>query len=333
MSHPHRSPRWAGITLGFIAVLGLASCGGDDGGSDDGASTTETIASKEAGAVTADTADEAGSSAGGTAGADSEPEPIELTVGKTGWYDGFAVTVDRVQAVSSFGTEVTVELTYQNLGGETAYAPEARVVLDGEALDTFPEVPEVPGEAKTSGTIVFGLNEEDLDEAGLVEALGTAQLVFGEARDNQTKLPLIPSGTVESTEPKELSVTGTLTHGDLIVKVLGGTLAPSYEEGEKGKAQLDLRFEVSCSATCPGSGFAIDRSMFSVKGADGTSAVADDRSRWCCDAIYPGDIADDADHVVSFVVASPGTGAWTLTFNEPNLTTSGTAPVPLSFTI
>lgn len=331
MSHPYRSPRWAGITLGFIAVLGLASCGGDDGGARDDSSPSETIASKEAGAATAGSGDRAGSGSDSTE--EAEAKPIELAIGKTGWYGGFAVTVERVEAVSSFGTEVTVELTYENLGGETAYAPEARVVLDGEALDTFPDTPEVPGEGKANGTIVFGMTDEDLDEAGLIKALGAAQLVFGEARDNQTKLPLIPAGAVDSIEPKELSVTGTLTHGALIVKVLGGTLAPSYEAGEKGKAQLDLRFEVTCSATCPGSGFAIDRSMFSVKGADGTSAVADDRSRWCCDAIYPGDVADDADHVVSFVVALPGTGAWTLTFNEPNLTTSGVAPVPLSFTI
>jgi hypothetical protein len=116
------------------------------------------------------------------------------------------------------------------------------------------------------------------------------------------------------------------------VEVLSGTLAPSYQSGGKGKAALDLRIKLSCSATCPGSGNSVDRGMFSVAGPSGQSVVASDQSDYCCDAIYPNDISDDPRNILRFLVPLPGTGSYTLTMNSPSIVAAGSAPATLTFT-
>lgn len=321
-------------TMGVAALVGLAACGG---GSDDAEETAESIvarAAKTAQSASDSAADDTvdGSARSGSATTDVA-EPIKVQLGKTGWHDGFAVTVEGLTAEPGFvGASLTIDVTYQNLGDETAQPSQGVVEVDGESLSAFWDTPQVPGLGKAKGTIQADVEGEIASQADLEKVLGSAAVVFGEARDNQTRIPLDKAGKVDSVEPKKLTVTGTLTHGQLVVDVLDGTLQPSYESGEKGKAELSLHIKISCTPDCQASGYNVDRSMFSVKGPDGTSAVADSRSRYCCDAIYPGDVSDNADNVLTFVVPSPGTGAYTLTFENPSASSTGIAAPTLAIT-
>jgi hypothetical protein len=328
--------RLVAAAIGVIAIVGLAGCGGDDGNEGDATGASGALASKEAGdTAAAERSGSSGPDAGSsTASTVEESEAVELTIGKTGWYREFAVTVDTATVQGGgFGSDVTLEVTYENLTEQTARPADAKVIIDGESISPFPDTPEVPGKGKAKGSIGFTLEQADLDEAAAADALEAVELVYGEASDNQTTIPLGSSAKVESVEPKTLAVTGQLTLAELIVDVLSGSVAPSYESGEKGKTELNLKIKISCSANCPNSGYAVDRSMFSVTGPGGLSAVADGRSGWCCDAIYPGDVSDSADNYVTFVVASPGTGSYTLTFTDPDLVAAGATPGTLAFTV
>ena len=322
--------------LGVIALLSLASCGGDDAGPA-AEKTSESVDSRSSATTRAETSSDASTaSSPRSSAATTQAEPITVTLGKTGWYGGFAVTLDELTAEPGpFGTSATINATYQNLADEAQVPPQGAVVLDGASLPTQWDSPNIPGAGKAKGTIAFDIEADDdkpVDEAALTALLAKATLTYGEAADNQTKLPLAANGKVESTEPKELTSAGTLTQGQLIVDVLDGHLQPSYASGEKGKAELSLHIKISCAADCPASGFNVDASMFSVKGPDGTSVVADSRSEYCCDTIYPGDVSDNAKNIVTFVVPVPGTGPYTLTFNNPTLTSGGIAAATFAFT-
>ena len=69
-----------------------------------------------------------------------------------------------------------------------------------------------------------------------------------------------------------------------------------------------------------------------MTGPDGTSVLADSRSDYCCDALYPEAVSDSERNIITFVVSSPGTGAYTLTYKNPSLTEAGTAPATLALT-
>lgn len=334
-----RSTRAMAVAVGVVAMLGLAACGSSSSKGAAAEKTSESVKSSESSDSTG--AKSSGSSkSGGSSGTTAKPAPIEYTLGKTGWYDGFAVTLDKMTAqAGDFHTELVIDATLENLGDEPSRLVEGDIVVDGESLLAQWDTPNIPGKGKAKGTITVelentvGKTDAPLDKAAIDKKLATANVVFGNAADNQTKIPLSAAGKVESLQPKDLTVTGKLTQGQLIIEVLSGHLQPSYESGEKGKAELDLRFKISCAADCQSSGYNTDASQFSVKGPDGTSVVADSRSAYCCDAIYPGTVSDNAknNHLV-FVVPTPGTGAYTLTYNNSSLTSNGTPPATLAFT-
>ena len=110
---------------------------------------------------------------------------------------------------------------------------------------------------------------------------------------------------VDSVEPKVLTAAGTLTQGQINVEVVSGTLAPSYESGEKGDALLNLRIKLTCAAGCQAQGYNTGVEEFSITGPDGTSVLADSRSDYCCDALYPETVSDSERNVLTFVVAAP----------------------------
>ncbi len=315
--------RRVGVVLcGLVVLAGLGACGGDDGGGE-AASTTLSLDSGEGPSNRADT--ESDTDRG-------EPQPIEVELGKTGWWDGTALTIDSLVAAPAFGgIEVTITATFENLTDESMGLGQGTIVANGEEIGGFWDIPTVPGKGQAEGSITFALETDTdiVDAVALDKALATAALVFGSSADNQTKIPLNTAGKVESVQPKTLAKLGTLTYGTVIVDVLSGTLGPSYESGAKGKAALDLRIKVSCSATCPNSGNSVDRGMFSISGPSGQSVVASDQSDYCCDAIYPGDVSDDPRNILRFLVPLPGTGSYTLTMNNP---ATGNPPGTLTFT-
>jgi hypothetical protein len=319
--------------IGLAMALTLAACGGDDGGGDSSGTTLSKAATQAGG-------DGGGTSTTAAGGTDrstaSTAAPENRKIGRTGWYDGFAITVDDVDAEAGFGDSLglTVNFTYQNLGIEQANPPEASIEADGAALDGTFDTPAIPGGGKAKGSVDFSVTgQRGKGVPTLDDALNTVSLVYGDANDNQTKIPLGAAGKVESVEPKKLSTAGKLTQGQINVEVTGGTLAPSYESGEKGKALLDLRIKLTCAADCQASGYNTDRSQFSITTPDGQSIIADNRSGYCCDALYPGTVSDDERNILTFVVKMPGTGAYKLTYNHQGLTSAGTPAATFDFTV
>jgi hypothetical protein len=311
--------------IGLAMALTLAACGGDDGG-DESSATTVTKAATQAGSNDGSTTVAGKTDAGGSS---TTAPPANRKVGKPGWYDGFAITVADVDAEAGFGdrVELTVNFNYQNLRTEQANPPEASVEVDGEVIDGLFDTPGIPGAGKAKGSVSFSVGADRGKAAPTFDqAMDKVTLVYGDAGDNQTKIPLAASGKVESIEPKKLTTSGKLVQGQINVEVTGGSLEPSYKSGEKGKALLDLRVKLSCAADCQASGYNADRSQFSITAPDGTSVVADDRSEYCCDALYPGTVSDDERNILTFVVKLPGTGNYKLTYNNQSLSSAGTAP-------
>jgi hypothetical protein len=164
------------------------------------------------------------------------------------------------------------------------------------------------------------------------QAIEKVSLVYGDVADNQTSIPLTKAGQVVSAEPKVLPAAGTLSQGTITIDVVSGSLVPSYESGERGKALLNLRVKLTCAAGCQAQGYNTGVEEFSITGPDGTSVIADSRSEYCCDALYPDTVSDSERNIITFVVPSPGSGAYTLTYKNPSLSTAGTAPGTLAIT-
>ncbi len=248
-------------------------------------------------------------------------------IGKTGWWDGFAITADT--ATLTPDGLLTVDLTYQNLTDQNSTPSSSGYLqVDGAVVSASFDFPTVPGEGTATGKL-----EATLSEGGDPEKLlDSAMLVYGEASDNQTKIPLNASGDVASTEPKTLDVSGELVQDQVIIEVVSGTLTPSYQSGEKDKMALALKVKLSCGPDCSKYGYNTNVNEFSIKTPDGNSVVADSRSPYCCDALYPHDVSDNPDNIVVFMVPAPGSGKYTLTYNNLKLTESGSAPPTLDFT-
>jgi hypothetical protein len=264
------------------------------------------------------------------------PAPVTRKIGKTGWYDGFAITVDEITASQGFddGVDMKVTFSYHNLGTVDATPVEPGIQVAGQVVAGIFDTPGIPGAGTATGTAIFGVQPpaDDNTRLSFDDAIDRVTFVYGGAADNHTSIPLAVAAQVDSLEPLDVAPAGQTTQGEIVIEVVGGTLAPSYEPGEKGKSLLNLRVKVSCAAGCSPYGYNTGREEFSVTGPDGKSVTADSRSEYCCDAIYPDVVSDDARNILTFAVPSPGTGAYTLTYDNPSLSSAGSAPATLVVT-
>ncbi|MEP6560178.1 MAG: hypothetical protein ABJD68_03770, partial [Nakamurella sp.] len=138
---------------GLALITTLAACGGGVQGSAQAAANSiqAAISANPPSASTVETADTTESTGSSdTTDADvstaAGAAPITRTIGKTGWYDGFAITVDDVTAEQSDGdgVDVTVNFSYQNLLTEADSPPHADVQIDGESQQAFFDAPSIP---------------------------------------------------------------------------------------------------------------------------------------------------------------------------------------------
>ncbi len=312
----------AGSKRGFwlvpllVGALLIAGCGDDK-------EPAAAVQSKEA------PADETTTSAKGDAS-----EPIERTLDKTGWWGGFAITIDTAQIEGDDfgGITVTLATTYENLGDETAQPPtQVSLVYEGESVSLTSDAPSIPGKGTAEGEMTASIHvpevEDGEDPVPLEDILDGSVVTWGESNDNQTLIPLSEDGEVESVQPAEFPVTGQLVQSEIIIDLLAGHVAPSYQSGEKGKAILTIDFKLSCAATCIASGYNVSRDEFSVTTPDGQSVVADQSvSSYCCTALYPGTVVEPPETVVGFKVPMPTAGNYVLTY--ANVSQAQGAPAP-----
>ncbi len=312
----HRLRRFAAaLSCAALAALALTSCGND--------STTSSGS-----ATSAPTAGQ-----GSQSTATQAPKPLVRTIGKTGWWDGFAITVDKatVTPSSGGGGSLTLDLTYKNLTDQNL-SPSVNGFLQvgDEVVATEFDDPTVPGKGTATSQATATLTSESTDLATLLDSV---VLTYGKVSDNQTKIPLSTSGKVDSIAPKSVTVPGRLVQDQIVIDVVSGNIEPSYESGEKDEMTLDLKIKISCGPNCSQYGYNTGQDEFSVTSPDGTSVVADSRSPYCCDALYPGDVSDNEKNVLVFLVPAPGTGNYTVKYENKKLTEAGSPPATLTFTV
>ncbi len=306
-------------SVGAVALIGLAptfltACNDKDSGSPVPASAPGTVAGKP--------------QTGGQTGAPSGQSTVR-TVGKTGWFEGFAITVDKATVVpDQSGGRLVLDLTYKNLTTENKTLSTNAYLQIGGQIDQAAsfDSPTVPGQGSAAGKITTSVQPgTDADHL-----LDTVIVVFGQTSDNQTKIPLQTDAQVESVQPKTLAVTGTLVQDQTTIQVTGGTLRPSYTKNEHGKYELALHVKIIGGAGIPAGGANIFNEYFAVKTPDGQSLVADDRTP-INELLEKGQTIDNPKDVATFLVAAPGTGNYVLTYNAKK--EADPAAPTLSFTV
>jgi hypothetical protein len=263
-------------------------------------------------------------------GSDSGQSTVR-TVGKTGWYDGFDITVDKATVVPDEygGAKVRIDITYKNttLDDHTLSITPSLLVgreVDGGAIF---DSPAVPGNGSATGTATDVVASAK-DAEHLID---TMTIVYGEAADNQTKIPLAAAGKVDSVQPRTLPISGTLVQDQTTIRITGGRISPSYTENENGKSDLALRIALVGGAGIPAGGTNIYYDYFTVRTPDGRTVAADIRGP-INELLNANETIDNPKNYIVFVVPSPGTGPYTLTYNAQSEEGAAGAPT-LSFTV
>ena len=146
---------------GLALITTLAACGGGVDGSAQAAANNiqdaiKAAQSSEGSRVAADSATDT-TAPDTDVSTSAAPTPVTRQIGKTGWYDGFAITVADATAEQGFGdgVDVTVNLSYQNLGTEDDTPPDADIEIDGQSQEGLFDNPGIPGGGKAKGTVVL----------------------------------------------------------------------------------------------------------------------------------------------------------------------------------
>ncbi len=256
--------------------------------------------------------------------------PVTRVIGKTGWFEGFEITVDRATVAPGqyVGATLVVDITYKNTAAENkALSTNAYLQLGGQ-VDTGASFdnPTVPGKGSATGKITTALRADQNPE----QVLDSAIVVYGQATDNQTKIPLAAAGKVDSVQPRALAVSGKLVADQTTIEITGGTLTPSYTKNERGKYELALHVRIVGGAGIPDGGANIFDDYFSVKSPDGQSMVADNRSP-INELLEKNQTIDNPKNNAVFLVAAPGTGNYVLTYDNRN--GDGTPAPTFAFTV
>ncbi|GAB2563114.1 hypothetical protein GCM10027167_82760 [Nocardia heshunensis] len=225
-------------------------------------------------------------------------------IGKTGWADGFAITVDQASATPDSGAvRIDLKLTYKNLVA-VSHTPTdtAYLIVNGAKVSVQFKSPEVAGSETATGTATASI--DTLDSALTPnQVLDSVTLVYGNADDNQTRIPFKAGVAVTSLEPRGITV-GQIFGDAPSFELSNSYLWPSYASGEKGKFELWVEFNVRCANNF-GDAY-LDRGSFSVTQPGGKTVSADHRSPFCCQAL--GGIDSSRDNWLVFVIDSPAKG-------------------------
>ncbi|MFC9997275.1 hypothetical protein [Nocardia sp. NPDC127526] len=304
----------AAVLIAASAVL-MTACG--DGGQQTGTTTTSAIAAPLG----------TGRPSGTETGSDAQA--TVRVVAKTGWYEGFEITVEKATVVPDEfgGGAVRIDITYKNTTTDDktlSIVPNLQVGKEIDAGAGF-DNPLVPGKGSATGGVTTTVSKL----GDVQHLLDTMTVVYGQAADNQTKIPLRAGAQVESVAPKTLTVSGTLVQDQTTIKITGGTLAPSYAENENGKMDLALKITLIGGSGIPDGGLNVYYDYFTVRTPDGQNVPADIRGP-INELLNRNETIDNAKNYVVFVVPAPAVGAYTVTYDADK--GAGAAPA-FSFTV
>ena len=154
-------------------------------------------------------------------------------------YGAFAITL----GTATFnGEKLSIDALFENLApNDFQFDPShLAVVSAGNSYGWSGDpVPNVAGNAKASGTLVFSIfGPFDLENA---------MLVAGRGEQNQAVVPLAGHGTARLLEPRAEPITGEATAGTLTVKIVDGLVAAGNflynAQATKDKVVVHLELE------------------------------------------------------------------------------------------
>ncbi|MFF2556577.1 hypothetical protein ACFVUS_36605 [Nocardia sp. NPDC058058] len=266
---------------------------------------------------------------GNPGGSTSNGQATVRTVGKTGWYEGFDITVDKATVVPDEfgGAKIRIDITYKNTTTDNKTLSIVPTLQVGNEIDAGAgfDNPAVPGKGSATGNVTTTVKK--LSDAQ--HLLDTLKVIYGTAAENQTIIPIAADGKVQSIQPRDLSVSGTLVQDQTTIQITGGTLSPSYTKGENGKMDLALHVKIIGGSGISDGGANIFYEYFSVKTPDGQNVPADIRGP-INELLERNQTIDNAKNFAIFVVPSPGTGTYVVTYDAKK--GEGTAPT-FSFTV
>lgn len=248
------------------------------------------------------------------------PKLLERTIGKMVWWQGFEISVDKLKAEPQVGSGVklTIDVAWKNLGAQPATPPLPALDNNGEALSPTSDVGQASGQASVNGTLTTYIPAESptarIDPAKVTDAL---KLVWGQAGDNQSIVPLDESTDPTTFEPQEVAgLTGKISTPTVVIDVSEGTYGWSYQSGQKGKFVLKARIKISCGTPCPPEGTAMGLTdlTLTVPGESTPLSANDENSDFCCEAVYPGTVSDDPSNTIAFVLDKEPSGSYKLTY-------------------
>lgn len=302
-----------------------------------GPATTASSASSATAAASSGTA-----AASPSATSSSEVTTADRVINKTGWYDGFAITVEKVTATeqdsssspstSSSGSltetatitgpsiKLDIDLTYQDMvnashvpgqdkNGDPDPDRTGYLEVNGAVVKLTFDSPEVAPGAKAPGSATASI-KVPRNMTSLDSVLDSVTLVYGQTDANQTKIPFAKGAAVSSLEPRGIPV-GQIFGTSPSIELKNAYLWPSYQKGEKDRYELWVEISAQCTpggSFCQDGGF-IARGSLSLTSPTGKTVVADARSDWDDELLRLG---DNVDKWAVFVIDAPAKGDYTL---------------------
>jgi hypothetical protein len=240
--------------------------------------------------------------------------PVERTLNKTGWADGFAITADRVTATPQDGSvELAIALSYENMVAATHTPTDnAHLEVDGTAVDLAFDSPNVAGKLKGKGTATATVPSSTAG-ADTAKLLDNTVLVYGGADDNQMRIPFAAGADVDSIQPRGITVGQVFTDDKASVELSQAYLWPSYKTGEKDEYELWVQVDANCQPGC--FGWKIHPNDFFVTSPTGKAAPADTRSPFTDPGPFDDNNLDKSHNIqgqwLVFVIDAPATGDYT----------------------
>ncbi|MFD6065309.1 hypothetical protein [Rhodococcus sp. JVH1] len=241
---------------------------------------------------------------------------MEREIDKIGWHDGFEITVDEVTVNSDdASTTLDFDLNYKNLVG-VSHTPtdKAYLEVDGAVVKLSFDSPEIAGGGEASGTATASIMapSETLDGDDVVDSV---VLVYGQADENQTRIPLAEHDSVESIEPRGLPV-GMTFGTDMEITLDEAFLWPSYQPGEKDKHEVWVKINANCGRCSTGGFSDVNPGDFELTGPDGQSARGDKRGGFISENVSS--INKIEGEWIVFVMDEPVPGAYTFLWENSN---------------
>ena len=293
------------------------------------------------------------SAAASTSSASSTaPATVSRVVNKTGWYDGFAITVHKVTASeqdsssapststnsSGLSSETSpfvgpsirfdIDLSYQDMVNATHVPGQDKngdpdpdrtgyLEVNGAVVKLDFDSPQVAPGAKAPGSATASI-EVPKNMTSLDDVIDSVTLVYGQTDANQTKIPFAGGSAVSSLEPRGIPV-GQIVGTSPSIELKNAYLWPSYQKGEKDRYELWVEILAQCTpggSFCGDGGF-IATGALSVTSPTGKTVVADARSEWDDELLR---IGDNVDKWAVFVIDAPAKGDYTVRVRDDHNT-------------